>query len=123
MPKKLTTEEFIEKARGVHGDKYDYSKVNYINSKTKIYIICPIHGEFEQTPSNHLHKNKPQGCPKCKKNKLRLIKSLTSEEFIAKAIEIHGNKYDYSKVKYINARKKVIMILCLGVLIEFLIFY
>lgn len=44
--KKLTANEFIKQARNVHGDKYDYSKVEYVNSKTKICIICPIHGEF-----------------------------------------------------------------------------
>lgn len=53
--KKLTANEFIKQARNVHGDKYDYSKVEYVNSKTKICIICPIHGEFWQTPDNHLH--------------------------------------------------------------------
>ena len=55
-------EEFIEKARKVHGDKYDYSKVNYINSTTKVCIICPEHGEFWQRPYCHI---KGQGCPKC----------------------------------------------------------
>lgn len=54
MAMKLTQEEFIEKAREVHGDKYDYSQVEYINSKTKVCIICPKHGEFWQTPQNHL---------------------------------------------------------------------
>lgn len=50
MPKKLTTEEWVAKARAVHGDRYDYSKVEYINGKTKVCIICPEHGEFWQTP-------------------------------------------------------------------------
>lgn len=60
--KKLTTEEFIRKAREVHGDKYDYSKVEYVNSQTKVCIICPIHGEFWQRPNAHL---RGQGCKKC----------------------------------------------------------
>jgi hypothetical protein len=51
---KLTTKEFIEKARLKHGDKYDYSKAEYTNSKTKVCIICPEHGEFWQTPGDHL---------------------------------------------------------------------
>lgn len=55
MRKKMTTEEFIAKAREVHGDKYDYSKVNYINNSTKVIIICPIHGEFEQTDCHMSH--------------------------------------------------------------------
>lgn len=62
--KKLTTEEFIKKAREVHGDKYDYSKVEYVNNKTKVIIICPIHGEFPQSPVNHIRGNE---CPKCAK--------------------------------------------------------
>ena len=59
MPRKLTTEQFIEKARKVHGNKYDYSKVKYINNKTKVCIICHEHGEFYQTPHRHL---KGRGC-------------------------------------------------------------
>ena len=57
---KLSTEEFIKRAREVHCDKYNYSKVDYVNSKTKICIICPEHGEFWQTPSMHFYG---QGCP------------------------------------------------------------
>ena len=64
--KKDSLQNFIEKAKKVHGDEYDYSKVNYINNDTKIKIICPIHGIFEQTPTNHL---KGHGCPFCKKSK------------------------------------------------------
>jgi len=94
-----TTEEFISEAKLVHVDKYDYSKVNYINSYNKVKIICPIHGNFEQLPFNHLHNN---GCVKCSgKNKP------TNEEFIGKAKLIHGDKYDYSKVIYINNRSKI----------------
>lgn len=62
MPRRLTQEEFIERARRAHGDKYDYSKVNYVNSATKICIICPEHGEFWQTPMNHLSGS---NCPVC----------------------------------------------------------
>lgn len=62
MPKKLTTEEFIRRAKAVHGDKYDYSKVEYANNCTKVCIICPIHGEFFQIPKSHLQG---QGCAKC----------------------------------------------------------
>ena len=54
MSKKLTTKEFIERAKNVHGDKYDYSKVNYINCEEKVCIICPIHGEFWQIATEHL---------------------------------------------------------------------
>lgn len=62
-----TTEEFIAEAKKVHGDKYNYSKVVYVNRDTKVCIICPIHGEFWQTPHSHLNK---QGCPYCSESKL-----------------------------------------------------
>lgn len=101
MSKRLTTEGFIEKAKKLHDNKYDYSKAEYVNTNTKVCIICPEHGEFWQTPSNHLQG---KGCPKCKgKNK-------TTEEFIEKANIIHNNKYDYSKVEYKSNRTKVCII-------------
>ena len=97
----MTKEEFIEKARKVHGDKYDYSKVDYVNAKTKVCIICPIHGEFWQTPDNHLQGKK---CYKCAN------KNMTTEDFILKARKVHGDKYDYSKVDYVNTKTKVCII-------------
>ena len=102
MPKKLTCEEFILKSIAVHGDKYDYSKVEYINNRTKVCIICPIHGEFWQTPINHI--NNKNGCPKCGNNMISV------EEFIKRARKIHGDKYDYSKVNYINSNTPVCII-------------
>ena len=92
--KKVTTEDFIKKAREIHGDKYDYSKVEYIKRNQKVCIICPVHGEFWQIPGNHLCGN---GCSECSGKK----KSNT-EDFIKKAREIHGDRYDYSKVNYVN---------------------
>lgn len=59
----LGLEEFIKRAKEIHGDKYDYSKVQYINSATKVCIICPLHGEFWQNPHNHIGQQ--SGCPKC----------------------------------------------------------
>ena len=103
MPKKLTTEEFVEKAKKIHGDKYDYSKVEYINNRVKVCIICPIHGEFWQTPLSHLTLSR--GCAKCKGG----VK-IDKNTFIQKAQKIHGNKYDYSKVDYINTETKVCII-------------
>jgi superfamily II DNA or RNA helicase len=96
------TKEFIAKAKAVHGDKYDYSKVKYVNCSTKVTIICPKHGEFEQTPKKHLLG---QGCPDCSGRK-----RLTTEEFIAKAKAVHGDKFDYSKVKYVNSETKVTIV-------------
>ena len=98
----MTKEEFIQKAKSVHGDKYDYSKVEYMGCKTKVCIICPEHGEFWQRPDVHL---KEFGCGKCSgKHKY------TTEEYIQKAKEVHGDKYDYSKTEYINARTKVCIV-------------
>ena len=97
---------FIEKARQIHNDKYDYSKVNYVNSRTKVCIICPTHGEFWQTPHNHL---KGYGCAECGKEKSHLSK-MTTEDFIVKSKEIHGNKYDYSKACYKTCDTKVCII-------------
>ena len=96
------TFNFIDKAKKIHGDKYDYSKVEYINNSTKVCIICPIHGEFWQTPNGHLRGRR---CPKCSGN----IKK-TTQQFIEEAKRVHGDKYDYSKVEYINAKTKVCII-------------
>lgn len=103
LHKTKTTEEFIKRAKEIHGDKYDYSKVEYVSSSTKVCIICPEHGEFWQTPENHLHKTKPQGCPTCGKLKCRETQKDTKESFIEKARKVYGDKYDYSKVIYVNS--------------------
>ena len=102
--KKLTTEEFIQKAREVHGDKYDYSKVKYVNSKTQVCIICKEHGEFPQQASNHLHGI---GCPLCGIEKRRAKRTHSIDAFLNTARAVHGNKYDYSKVNYVNKRTPV----------------
>lgn len=103
----FTTEMFIKQAISVHGDKYDYSKSEYKDNKTKVCIICPKHGEFWQTPANHL---RGVGCPKCKSEKIGNIKRKTKEQFIEDAIKVHGNKYDYSNVVYKNNSTKVCII-------------
>ena len=98
-----TTDEFIEEAKLIHGDRYDYSKVDYKYSNENVIITCKIHGDFLQRPANHI--NSKQGCPKCGGS----IKK-SNQEFIEEAIKIHGDKYDYSKVNYIHAHKKIIII-------------
>lgn len=161
-------EIFIEKARKVHGDKYDYSKVEYIKASEKVCIICPVHGEFWQTPNQHLNGHgcakcygnyKPTTeefvnflkekypntnlnldklvyvnrktpvtvtcpehgdfqilpltlevnleCPKCQKLRLRSLYARTTEQFIEKAKEIHGERYNYSQVVYVNKNTNV----------------
>jgi len=102
MPKKLTTQEFINKAQKVHGDKYDYHLVKYINAKTKVKIICPQHGVFEQLPNNHYK----HGCSICAYNQKKYNQHST-EDFIKQAHIIHRNKYDYSLVDYKTAHTKV----------------
>lgn len=96
---KYTKDTFIKKANKIHNGKYNYSKVIYKYSKSKVIITCPIHGDFEQEAASHLQGH---GCPKCANND-----KLMTEEFIKKAKEIHGDKYDYSKVEYINNSTKV----------------
>ena len=101
--KPLTTKKFKEKARNIHGDYYDYRKVKYINNQTDVTIVCPIHGDFEQTPGNHLHG---YGCSRCAKTK-----RLTEELFAEKARSIHGDWYNYDYVNYVNHQTHV-KILC-----------
>lgn len=101
IPNATDTECFIDKSRKIHGDKYDYSKVEYVNSKTKVCIICQEHREFMQTPNSHLNG---RGCSKCSGS------YMDYNYFIEKATEKHHNKYDYSKVDYINYNTKICVI-------------
>ena len=104
------TVDFICKARKVHGDQYDYSKVEYVKNDSKVTIICPIHGEFEQTPSGHLSG---KGCMHCgTQQSVESVKSrmtLSKDEFVHRAKEKHEGKYDYSKVEYVSNKTKVII--------------
>lgn len=97
--KRLTTDDFILKAINIHGNKYDYSISNYINKRTKITIICPTHGKFDQEAGSHIGGS---SCPVCMN-----VHRPTTEEFINKAIAIHNDKYDYSLVKYSKTLDKV----------------
>jgi hypothetical protein len=102
--KKLNNNEFIEKAKLIHGSLYDYSSVKYINARTKINIICKTHGEFTQKPYNHLNGS---GCIKCWGELTSKNQSLTTKEFINESMLKHGKKYDYSKSKYLNYHSKI----------------
>lgn len=100
-------DKFISKSIDIHKGKYDYSLVEYINTNTKVSIICPEHGIFNQTPKNHSHNH---GCPKCSsKNKGDKFRKNISD-FILKSNEIHFNKYLYDKSVYINNKKPLIII-------------
>lgn len=100
MAFKKTKEEFIISAKIIHGDLYDYSKVQYINSKTPVVIECTLHGEFSQIPNSHLNGNK---CPKCSNRHRK-----STDEFINECITVHGiGSYDYSNVVYKNNKQKI----------------
>ena len=106
---KLDTEEFIKKSNEIWGNKYNYSKTNYIDSNNKVIIICDKHGEFEQLPSNHYK----YGCGNCgwEQNTRNIeLKEGCKNNFEIKANKIHNNTYDYSKAYYVNSVKKLIVI-------------
>jgi len=111
MPAKLTLEKFIEKANNKHNNYYDYSLTNYINNKIKVKIICPKHGVFEQQPNNHLHG---QRCIKCMGDNVRKARKFSNKDWINKFKKIHGDKYDYSKIKEFAGcgMKNKIIIIC-----------
>lgn len=104
-----TGDKFIEEAVGIHGNKYDYSKVIYKDASTNVTIICPIHGEFEMRPHNHIGTHR-QGCPLCGDMRKGDYQRGDTEKFIEDARKVHGDKYDYSKVEYYNNRQKVCII-------------
>jgi len=106
---KKTTKQFIEGARKIHGNKYDYSLVDYKNAHSKIKIKCPIHGIFKQSPNKHV--NFKNNCPKCSIESGHLKLTKTTEKFIEGAMKIHGNKYDYSLVDYKNINH-IVEIIC-----------
>lgn len=103
--KKKSQEEFIKEIMDIHSDKYDYSKVKYINNNTNVIVICPEHGEFLKKPIHLI--NRGQGCPLCSRDEISSKQRMGLNNFITKAKEIHGDKYDYSLVNYKNNRTKV----------------
>lgn len=104
MPKKLSKEEFINRSNIIHNNRYDYSLVDYKHSKTKVKIICPFHGVFEQIPNSHLLGI---GCSKCSNRQLsdKMIKS--KDQFILDVKKVHNDKYDYTLVEYSGNKTKV----------------
>ena len=104
--KTQSTEQFIIEAKEKHGNKYDYSKVVYENNLKEVIIICDKHGKFQQLPKTHKRGN---GCKDCGREKTINGKKSNTNKFINKSKEIHGDKYDYSKVEYINTHTNVII--------------
>ena len=109
MSRKLTQKEFLERFKEVHGDKYDYSLVEYVNNSTKVKIICKKdgHGIFEQNPDSH---SRGQGCPDCGLIQRKEKRKLGFNEFVERSNVIHGNFYGYEKVEYVNNTTNVIII-------------
>ena len=99
-----TTEQFIVDAKNVHGDKYDYSLVDYKGKKVKVDIVCKTHGVFKQRPNEHLTGN---DCRKCSYEQKHTGKRKNLEDFISEAVSVHGDLYDYSKVVYRNNKAKI----------------
>lgn len=102
-----TTEQFISESYEIHNNTYSYDKAVYEGNKSKIIIICKIHGEFMQYPNAHL---KGHGCEQCSFKLISEVKRSTREQFVTQAIAVHGEKYDYSKVEYVNAKNNVVLI-------------
>jgi hypothetical protein len=101
--KKLDTIELLKRAKLIHGDKYDYSKTEYVNKRVNIIVTCKLHGDFTISPKNHWEG---QGCKQCGYINRDNRRSETNK-FIQQAKDVHGDKYDYTKTEYTTARNKV----------------
>ena len=97
MVRRHTRNEFVEAARKVHGNRYDYSKVEYTGTDNNVIIICKTHGEFLQTPYSHTRR---ANCGKC------MGRGLTVEEWVERLKNVHGDAYDYSKIEDVSPGKK-----------------
>lgn len=102
QPQDIKNQWYIRKFQEVHGDRYDYSKVTYVNAHTKVIIRCKEHGIFTQSPNDH---TKGAGCPDCQKD----IKTKTTKSCIEDFSQVHGATYDYQQVKYLNNYTKVVI--------------
>jgi hypothetical protein len=107
MSKKFTKKDFVDKARSVHGETYDYSHTIYTNNASPLRIDCrvPGHGPFWQTPSNHCKGN---GCPICStERRVSGVLSSAASKFVSKARNIHGDLYNYAETIYVDSRSDV----------------
>lgn len=104
MRQKLNLINFLKRAQEIHGSKYDYSRIELKSTKDKIIVICPEHGEFNQSVNNHL---RGQNCPSCGQESRTTTQRNTKEEFVVLAEAVHGKKYDYTNAFYINSQSKV----------------
>jgi Zn finger protein HypA/HybF involved in hydrogenase expression len=104
--KRITFDDFLIRAKDKHGNKFSYNKESYVDIEKAFVIVCPNHGEFTQSPKTHI---KSHGCPRCGNNSASHKLSLTRQEFVDKTISVHGDKFIYDKVKYINNRTPIII--------------
>lgn len=105
----VSQDYFINRAKEVHQDKYDYSLVKYVNSSTQVSIICKIHGIFSQIPYNHLEG---KGCRLCGWENSKLSRVLSQEDVIGRFLEVHKDRYDYSEVQYMGDAHSLLDIIC-----------
>lgn len=102
---RLTTEQFIQRVREVHGDRYDYSLVDYHDTRTKVTIICPEHGSFRMRPARHIEG---RGCRRCAFERIGRERRMTFWEFVERVVEAHGaDTYDYELKDFINAHSLI----------------
>lgn len=103
MKNVMSVEEFTKRAKEIHGDKYDYTQTKYVNSHTKVSIVCPVHGEFKQKPVNHI---RGAGCARCyhdsKKGPV-----MNTREYVSKARKLHGDTFTYDKTEYTGAYEQL----------------
>ena len=105
MKKRLTTDQWINEAVRVWGAKYDYSLANFVNTKTKLTVICPSHGPWSISPDNHLRGKR--GCPACGRERLKASLTKPFSSFIDEVRRVHGNIYNYDESSYAGARQKL----------------
>lgn len=102
--RRLTQDEYITKAKEVHGDLYDYAYTQYLTSQDQVSILCKVHGLFNQGANSHLSG---RGCPKCGDARVGVKSRLDQSAYLARAIEIHGDTYDLSNIKFEGMSKKI----------------
>jgi Zn finger protein HypA/HybF involved in hydrogenase expression len=104
MSRHVTVSDFVERARQVHGDRYDYSQSVYVSARAKLKIVCPQHGLFMQSSNQH---TRGRGCPKCGRQIVDKSRIKSFDYFLAKAKQVHGDRYDYSVAKYKSLKHKI----------------
>ena len=105
--RRLPKEDFISRSIQVHRNRYDYSKVEYVNSSTEVEIGCSVHGVFSQKPDFHMRGS---GCSKCSIIELHEKQKKSIDDFISDSVKVHGDLYDYSMVEYVDTKSQVMVV-------------